>query len=83
MIKVQITRHYTANNISDYFSFGNHEHEGNAAMTEYLLPEGYSIADECIYDPANIECALQQDKHGTLVLMSLAGSCPDVTLVPA
>lgn len=82
MTTIQITRHYTPQNVADRFTIGNNEHEGDAAMTEYPLPEGYSVQDGRIYDPAGIECAIVAGKRGP-VLMSRAGDHPDTVLATA
>ena len=83
MNTVIITRHFsTFNNVADSFVVGNYEGEGNAAATVYRLPEGYCVSNDRIYDKSDIECAIIAE-GSRVVLMSQAGSCPDVTIMEA
>lgn len=82
MNTIQITRHHSGfANVSDSYSIGNREHEGNAVMTKYRLPEGYGLDDRGIYDSAGCYCEVVAGHDGAPVLMSLCGKCPDVRLV--
>lgn len=74
MTKVTITRHYSGfNNVADKFSLGNHEHDGAASVSDYVLPEGYAVDGEKIFDPANCECEIVPHDSGRPQLVSLVG----------
>lgn len=82
-MNVMITRHYNGFvNVQDKLSLGNNEADGNAAATLYRLPDGYTVADGCIYDTADIECALVLEGD-EVKLISLAGKCADQILEAA
>jgi hypothetical protein len=84
MTTIMISRTYVADNREDLLRLGNHEHEGNTTVSEYLLPDGYSVNDDRIYDPAGIECAIVlHAPNGGPVLMSRMGGCPDHPLLRA
>ena len=75
MTIITITRHYNGFvNVADTYEVGNHEHEGNAAASNYVLPEGYTVSNGMIYDPAGYQCEVFGDERGVF-LMSLAGPC--------
>lgn len=53
MNTVTITRHYNSFvNVSDTLTIGNDEYQGDAAATVYRLPEGYSVENGRVFDPA-------------------------------
>lgn len=82
MTTIEITRHFTVQNVVDRFTLGNNEDEGHAAVTEYPLPAGYIVQGGRICDPSGIECAIALGPYGGPVLMSRAGSHPDAILRP-
>lgn len=84
MTKVTITRHYSGfTNVADKFSLGNREHEGDAAATDYNLPEGYEVDEtyNVIRDAAGYECAIALHGSGKPQLISRAGPIGTVTVL--
>lgn len=82
MTKVIITKRYSGfRNVSDDYVLGNREHFGQAAAKEYVLPEGYTVQDDRVYDSDDIECALVPDDDGAPMLISLKGRCPSHRLM--
>jgi len=82
MTTIQITRHYIAANVEAAFTVGNHEADGHAEMTEYLIPAGYSLQDDRIYNDLGWECAVCADDEGRPTLIS-RGPGADHVLVEA
>jgi hypothetical protein len=87
MTKVTITRHYSGfTNVSDKFSVGNHERDGDASVSDYLLPEGYEVDADVVRDPAGYQCEIIPHSSGRPQLVSLAGkinTSPVLTKVEA
>lgn len=80
METVLITRHYSGfGNVEDTFSLGNSEHEGNASLSRYDLPAGYTVKSDRIFDTADIECAICAAGN-KVMLVSRAGTCADIVL---
>lgn len=76
MAIVTITRHYSGfSNVADWFQVGNYEHEGNASVSDYRLPDGYRIEDRSgsIIDPAGVLCSVELHSSGLPQVISLAG----------
>lgn len=86
MTTITITRHYSdMTNVADSFSLGHNEHDGNAAVAAYTLPEGYVVEAGAIYDPAGFVCAIVAGDtgKGAPLLVSRAGHCADQVLIVA
>lgn len=65
MQTIIITRHYSSfANVADSYQIGDHEADGNAAVTAYFLPPGYSMQDGLIYDKAGWRCEILHGDHG-------------------
>jgi hypothetical protein len=86
MQKVTLTRHlsnYT--NYADRMTVGDDTADPAAlcsrSRTEtYALPTGYSVRDRVIYDTAGYSAQSVCGPNGAIILVSNAGTCPDVVL---
>lgn len=63
-------------NIADNMIVGSH---GDVSGTEnsYILPAGYTVAEDKVFDSYNIECFVEGRKNGVM-LISKAGVAADV-----
>ena len=84
MTTLLITRHFSRfGNVEDRFTVGDREYEGDAAASEYRVPEGYTLDGDTIRDPEGYECGIFPGKGDAPVLISMAGPVPDAVLIHA
>jgi hypothetical protein len=81
MQTIIITRHYSGfTNVADTYQVGDHEADGNADVTAYDLPTGYSVQDGLVYDHAGWQCEVLHGDHGGPALYSHNASSPVIML---
>lgn len=67
-------------NVADTMCVGDYEHEGNAVVDSYLLPDNYTTDGAEIYDPEGYECAIVC-RLARPLLISRAGPVTDQPLL--
>jgi hypothetical protein len=79
MATVTITRAFSGfTNVADTMLVGAHD-DVAGTVAEYILPEGYTVDSDRIFDNHGFECFIETGA----VLVSRAGPAADVALVAA
>ena len=79
MTKITITRAFSGfANVEDKMLLGRHD-DVAGTVADYILPEGYAVAEDRIFDNYGFECFIDP----AAVLISRAGPAADVVLVRA
>jgi len=81
MTTINLTKYYSGFvNMANRYEFSDLEGRDDSCDSPltFVLPDGYTVHELCVYDTAGIPCGIFEDERtGLPYLVSLAGIIPD------